>query len=114
MIKLFKKVCFDLRERARKRAEEDARWLARFRSDFRKWDREQESIRAREAERLALRREKRAKEEKECALEEAYQRFLKTNEVTRYDAPESDDDAIRQQRRDAMRFAKDMQDSMPD
>jgi hypothetical protein len=109
MIKLFKKVYFvlsggALRERARKRAEE----LAKRRCDLEKWQREQAAIRTREAEeRLAHLREERAKEE-------AYQRFLKTNEVTRYGAPELDDDAIRQQRRDAMRFAKDMQDSMPD
>ena len=48
------------------------------------------------------------------AFELAYQKFLETNEVTRTDAPVLDDDAIREQRRKAMRFAKEMQDGMSD
>jgi DNA-binding helix-hairpin-helix protein with protein kinase domain len=58
---------------------------------------------------------RRAAEERAArAKERAYQKFLKTHEVTRCDAPDLDDNAIREQRRRAMRFAKDMQDSMPD
>jgi len=71
--------------------------------DRKNWAEYQKEQRRRAAEERAAR-----------AKERAYQRFLETNEVTRCDAAELDDNAIREQRRRAMQFAKDMQDSRPD
>ena len=59
------------------------------------------------------REEEQAKRREEERSEESYREFLKSNKVTRFEM-ELDDKEQRKQRRAAMRFAKDMQDSMPD
>ena len=80
-------------ESDRRNRERTARWEA-------EWQIEKERL-------AAVRQAKRDQER-------AYQEFLKTNEVTRSDSPVLDDKEIREQRRRAMRFAKDMQDGMSD
>src|SRR5207237_6095144 len=82
-------------EERRRQQEQRDREIARLRA-------KQEAIEAKK------RRERERKEE-------SYRKFLETNEVTPSEAaPELDDQQLREQRRAAMRFAKDMQDSMQD
>ena len=66
------------------------------------------------AKREAREAAERVAEEEHRAKEAAYRRFVASHGVTRCDAIDLDDNAIREQRRAAMRSAKEIQDSMSD
>ena len=68
----------------------------------------------REAERKAREAERKAAQEELEAKEEAYRRFVAANGVTSSAPPAHDDDAIREERRAAMRRLKEFRDAQSD